>query len=151
VIVTPFSVAYRFLGLKEVAGHASSPQVLAMLQITDPSVQDDDVPWCSGFLNYICWLLNCQRSGSLAARSWLKVGRPITIEQAEPDCDVVILSRGAGPQPGPDVIAAPGHVGFFAGLDPAHGAVSLLGGNQGDAVSVASFPTPRILGIRRIA
>ena len=59
-----------------------------------------------------------------------------------------MLSRGVGAQPGPDVIAAPGHVGFFAGLDGAH--VLLLAGNQGDAVTVAPFDRTRVLGVRRL-
>jgi len=67
--------------------------------------------------------------------------------------DVVILKRGSGDQPGPEVIKAPGHVGFFAGLDPAIDTfenVLVLGGNQGNTVSVRPYPKDRLLGIRRL-
>jgi hypothetical protein len=56
-----------------------------------------------------------------------------------------------GRQPGLEVVNAPGHVGFFAGYDAVREIVQLLGGNQEDAVSIASFPAERILGIRRLS
>jgi len=40
----------------------------------------------------------------LAGRSWLAVGRPVNLKEAEAGFDVVILKRDDGPQPGPDVI-----------------------------------------------
>ena len=144
-----FLLAQRFVGTKEIAGVAANPQVLAMLQLTDPSVQDDSVPWCSGFVNYIAWLLRLPRSKSLAARSWLAVGTPINYADARPDCDVVILSRGAPPQPGPEVVNAQGHVGFYAGTQGSN--VLILGGNQGDQVCIEQFPSFRVLGVRRLA
>jgi len=60
----------------------------------------------------------------------------------------VILRRGQGEQPGPDVIDAPGHVGFFAGVSG--GSILVLGGNQSDAVNVKAFPADSVLGIRRL-
>jgi uncharacterized protein (TIGR02594 family) len=139
--ITAFDLAERFVGLHEVPGVASNPQVLAMLRLDDPSIADDETPWCSAFANYIAWLLRLPRSKSLAARSWLSVGIPIGLPHARPDFDVVVLSR---PSAGPTA----GHVGFFAGSDPE--VVWLLGGNQGDAVSVADFPVSRVLGVRRL-
>ena len=51
---------------------------------------------------------------------------------------VAVLSRGSDP--------AAGHVGFLVGETDRH--VVLLGGNQGDAVSVAAFAKTRLLGLR---
>lgn len=108
----------------------------------------DEVPWCSAFLNRLAWDLRLPRSKSAAARSWLAVGRPITLPDAKAGYDVVILQRGEGEQPGPEVIAAPGHVGLFAGLAGSH--VLILGGNQSDGVTIAPFPQTRVLGVRRL-
>jgi len=108
----------------------------------------DEVAWCSAFVNGIAWELRRPRSKSAAARSWLRVGTPIALEEARAEDDVVILSRGAGVQPGPDVLEAPGHVGLFAGLEGDR--VLVLGGNQGDGVSLAPFARARVLGIRRL-
>jgi uncharacterized protein (TIGR02594 family) len=147
--VTPLQVAQRFVGVEEAPGIASNPHVLAMLKLDAKWVTGDDVPWCSAFVNYIAWILGLPRSKSLAARSWLKVGDPIDVLEAEPG-DVVILQRGDGVQPGPDVLDAPGHVGFFVRF-LANGRVELLGGNQSDEVNVQSFPVERVLGVRRLA
>lgn len=149
--VTPFAIAQRFVGVRETAGTASNPLVLAMLRLDQAWPTDDAVPWCAAFLNFVCWLLRAPRSKSLAARSWLTVGQSIALADAVPGFDVVVLQRGSGKQPGPDVIQAPGHVGFFAGLSEDGKSVLLLGGNQGDAVSVAQFPIARVLGVRRLA
>ena len=139
--VTAFDIAQRFVGLAEVPGTQSNPAILAMLKLDGDWPKDDEVPWCSAFANYVAWLLRLPRSKSLAARSWLDVGVPVTITEARVGFDVVVLWRGT-------LDAASGHVGFYAGHDDK--AVHLLAGNQGDKVSVASFPVARVLGVRRL-
>ena len=148
VDVTPFDLAQRLIGLKETFGKKSTPLIVAMCQLDARWVEDDETPWCSAFVNFLCFLLGVQRSRSLAARSWLLVGTSIPLTDAQRGYDVVVLSRGKDPQPPASVINAPGHVGFYAGQTPT--TVEILGGNQGDAVSVASFPKSRILSIRRL-
>lgn len=145
--VTAYRLAERFVGLAEVAGATSNPQVLAMLRLDAGWVESDETPWCSAFVNYVAWLLRLPRSGSLAARSWLKIGIPVPISEAVAGSDVVVLKRPGGP--GADVVAAPGHVGFYAGAED-DDSFWLLGGNQGDKVSVALFDLDRVLGVRRL-
>ena len=149
VTTSALQIARRFVGVKEAAGAASNPAVLAMLRLDAKWVEDDQTAWCSAFVNYVCWLLELPRSRSLAARSWLTVAQSVPLAEARPGFDVVVLTRGAGTQPPASVIAAPGHVGFFVGFE-AGGAVLILGGNQGDAVNVAPFPRARVLGVRRL-
>lgn len=132
-----YDLAQRFVGVKETAGIHSTPLVLAMLRLDDGWPEDDEVPWCSAFTNFVCWLLRLPRSKSLAARSWLQVGRQVPLDEARPGDDVIVLSRGAG-----------GHVGFYAGRDGDD--VLILGGNQGDRVCIAPFPRARVLGVRRL-
>jgi uncharacterized protein (TIGR02594 family) len=145
---TPFAVAQRFIGVTEGPGAVNEPLVLAMLKLDAKWVQDDQTAWCSAFLNFVCFVLGMPRSRSLAARSWLLVGTSIPLTDAQVGSDVVVLTRGGGKQPGADVIRAAGHVGFYAGQDAT--TVQILGGNQADSVSIASFPKARILGIRRL-
>lgn len=139
--MTAFRLAERFIGLTEVPGAASSPQILAMLQLDQPWPPGDDVPWCSAFCNWIAWLLDLPRSRSLAARSWLTVGTPVKLDEAKVGFDVVVLKRGTNP--------AHGHVGFYAGSAP--DSVLILGGNQGDAVSIQPYPSASVLSVRRLA
>ena len=148
--ITAYELAGRFIGVKETPGAVSNPAVLAMLRLDNAWPEGDDVAWCSAFVNYPCHLLRLPRSKNLAARSWLQVGTPVTLLQAEAAFDVVILGRGVRPHPGPEVIAAPGHVGFFSGLEADRGRVLVLGGNQGDAVTIAGFPIADVLGVRRL-
>ena len=150
--VTALSIARRFIGMEEVPGVASNPAILAMLRLDNKWPAGDEVAWCSAFVSYIAWLLDLPRSKSLAARSWLPIGWSIDIAGAEPGFDVVVLKRGGGNQPGPEVtIGAPGHVGFFAGRRVDDKRVLVLAGNQGDSVSIESFPLAQVLGIRRLA
>ncbi len=136
--ITAFDLAQRFVGIHEVEGIASNPLILGMLRLDDDWPQSDAVPWCSAFVNFIAWELRLPRSKSLAAKSWLTVGRPINLEEAVPQNDVVILTRAGG-----------GHVAFFAGFTT--DTVMLLGGNQHDAVDIAEFPRANIVGVRRLA
>lgn len=146
--ITAYSLAERFVGLKEAKGPTSNAHVLAMLQLDAGWPVDDETPWCSAFVNYVAWLLRLPRSKNLSARSWLTVGGVVPPNKPERGFDVVILQRGTGDQPGPEVLNAPGHVAFFSAYEGDR--VWLLGGNQGDSVSLASYPLARILGVRRL-
>lgn len=143
-----FSQAQRFVGIKEIAGAVDNPHIMVMLKLDNAWPSNDEVPWCSGFANYVCWLHNAPRSKDLRARSWLALGRRVELEDARAGFDVVVLKRGKGPQPGPEVTDAPGHVGFYAGQQGKF--VEVLGGNQGDTVKVSRYPVRNILSIRRL-
>lgn len=148
---THLETARRFLGLREKPGAQHDRFIQWCFTLCGLSADTpDETPWCSAWVHGIAFLHGLPMSGSAAARSWLKVGYGVSYEEALPG-DVVILKRGGGEQPGPEVTSgAPGHVGFLVGFK-AGGGVLVLGGNQGDAVSVAEFPVDRILGIRVIS
>lgn len=146
--ISAFELAQRFIGIKEIPGSSDSYQIMAFLTLDASWPDHDEVAWCSAFVNYICWELRLPRSKSLAARSWLSVGSAIKIDDAQVGFDVVILKREGPNEPGPEVLDAQGHVGFFAGTDS--GKVLLLAGNQSNQVNVSSFPIEQILGIRRL-
>jgi uncharacterized protein (TIGR02594 family) len=146
---TVFQAAHRYVGVREAGGVSSNLMVLAMLRLDAGWVEDDQTPWCSAFVNFVCWTIGAPRSRSLAARSWLLVGQDIPLTAARAENDVVVLTRGKLPQPPATVLQAAGHVGVYAGQDAKN--VLILGGNQGDSVSIASYPKTRILGIRRLA
>lgn len=142
-----FDIAQRFIGTDEVVGALDNPLLMAMLKLDNDWPEHDEVPWCSAFMNFVCWLCRLPRSKSLRARSWLNVGVGIELEDAEAG-DIVVLQRGGGDQPGPEVINAPGHVGFFAGLNGNF--IEVLGGNQSDTVKVSLYPKSRLLSVRKL-
>jgi uncharacterized protein (TIGR02594 family) len=146
--ITLYHLAQRFVGVKEVPGKQHNPLIMSMLHLDAAWPEGDEVAWCSAFLNFVCWLLRLPRSKSLRARSWLGVGTPVMLEDARVGWDIVILKRGPGEQPGPEVIDAPGHVGLYAGHHTTR--VLLLGGNQSDNVQVSEYARDRVLGVRRL-
>lgn len=152
--ISAFDIAHRLIDIEEIKGGKDHPLIQFMLNLDgvweDWDDVEDEIPWCSAFMNFVAWLLRLPRSKSLRARSWLFVGKPVELDQAEVGFDVVIIKRGKGEQPGPDVLKAPGHVGLFAGWDHELGRIAILGGNQGDAVNITYYPDERLLGIRRL-
>lgn len=145
--VSAFDIAHRFIGIQEVGGQVDNPQIMAMLKLDASWPEQDEVPWCSAFANYVCWLLRLPRSKDLRARSWLSIGKGISLDEALPG-DIVVLKRGSGNQPGPEVTNAPGHVGFYAGRFGSF--IEVLGGNQSDTVKVSRYAKERLLSVRRL-
>jgi uncharacterized protein (TIGR02594 family) len=143
MVVNAVMLAERFQGLQERPGGQDHPLIMAMLKRKNEWVEHDETSWCSAFVDFVCWLLGLPTTGKLNARSWLEVGLPISLETAEQGFDVVILRRGTNP--------ALGHVGFFYGLTPLKTKVILLGGNQSNKVSIATFPVEDVIGVRRLA
>lgn len=143
-----FKIAERFTGIQEVGGNVDNPQIMAMLKLDNDWPSNDEVPWCSAFANYVAWLLRLPRSKDLRARSWLQVGQGVKLDDAEVG-DIVVLKRGKGTQPGPEVIDAPGHVGFYAGYS-GDDFIEVLGGNQSNTVKVSRYDVSRLLGVRRL-
>ena len=141
--MTPLELAQRLVGeVAERPGPEDHPAIhwfheTALVGRNVP----DEVPWCSSFANWVAWMCRLPRSKSAAARSWLNVGISIRLDQARPGYDVVVFKRGTNPQQG--------HVAFFAGMDGDK--VHVVGGNQSNNITQASFPVADVLGVRRLA
>jgi uncharacterized protein (TIGR02594 family) len=100
----------------------------------DPAV----TAWCAAFVNATLQQTGIEGTGSNMARSFMDWGQPVTQPQ---EGDLAVFSRG-------DPSGPSGHVGFFKGYDD-QGNIMVLGGNQGDAVSVAPYSPNQLLGFRR--
>lgn len=95
--------------------------------------------WCADYVNATLAQKGLPTTGSSMARSFLDWGQ----ETQDPnEGDLAVFSRG-------DPNGPYGHVGFFKGYDEA-GNVLVLGGNQGDAVSVAPYSKNNLLGFRTL-
>jgi uncharacterized protein (TIGR02594 family) len=122
--------------VREIPGAQHNPRILEYLATTSVGPSGgDETSWCSAYVNWSLRMARVVGTNSAAARSWLQWGR-----KAEPQVGAVcVLWRGSPTD-------WRGHVGFVLGWNG--GAVHLLGGNQGDRVSVQSFPTARVLEYR---
>lgn len=130
------AIARAELGRHEVPGPANEPRILEYHQATTLKATSDAVPWCSAYACFVMTEAGLASTGSAAARSWLAWGRPL--KQPVAGC-IAVFSRPPDP--------ASGHVGFY--LETAgDGRLMILGGNQGDAVSIRPYPRARLLGFR---
>lgn len=95
---------------------------------------DSAVPWCGAFV------ARCIAEAGLPyakqwyrAKAWATWGEPLAY--AVLGCIVVFERQGGG------------HVGFVVGRDP-RGRLMVLGGNQGDRVSIVPFDPTRVIALR---
>lgn len=127
---------WREAGVRETPGPASNSRILQFArEIGHQSVSGDEVAWCAAFLGACLERSGIKSTRSLLARSYLDWGN--SLEKARLGA-VAVLSRGTD--------LGQGHVGFVVGATP--GRIFLLGGNQGDAVSVEGFDRSRLLALR---
>ena len=130
------ATAWAELGQREVAGATDNARIRAFFRdVGHPPSLHDEVAWCAAFAGACLERAGHASTRSLMARSYLRWGAALDEGRFGA---VAVLSRGSDP--------AAGHVGFLLGETASH--VVLIGGNQGDAVSVAAFAKTRLLGFR---
>lgn len=132
-----FDIANRELGVREIRGPEHNPRVLEYHASTGLSADDDETPWCSSFVNWCFEQCGMVGTNSARARSWLDWGQRVGV--AVPGC-VVVFSRPPKP--------SSGHVAFFVGRSNGGDTVRVLGGNQGNAVSIREYPISRVIDFR---
>ena len=131
-------IAKDCVGLKEIPGAKHNGVIQGWLAKLGAWWRDDETPWCGVFVDGIFRDLNLPTvKNGFRARAWLDWGTPIV----KPTIGCVVVFNGGAKRPGA------GHVGFVAGAD-ARGRLMVLGGNQGNAVTVAPFDRVRALGYR---
>ncbi len=130
--------ARRYLGRTEIKGPHHDPHILKWWKSIGAPFSDDETPWCGAFVGGVLFETGIKPvAGGASARAWLKL--PVKLDAPAEGC-VVVFERG-GPNSGQ------GHVGFVVGRDRA-GNLMVLGGNQGDTVSIKPFARRRVLGYR---
>lgn len=127
-------IALGELGTSEVRG-GENPRIIEYHAHTSLKASEDEVPWCSSFANYCIDKSGLNGTKQALARSWLKWGEKIEDYRRGA---VIIFQRGNS--------QTLGHVAFV--LRDLGDRVEVIGGNQGDCVSIASFPKNVVLGIR---
>lgn len=131
--------ARKHIGQKEIPGKESNPWIVSLWQraksiFTVLGSDDSSAPWCGAFVAHCIAFAGIPIPQHFyRAKAWLDWG--IRLDTPTVGC-VVVYERTGG-----------GHVGFVVGKDQ-RGNLMTLGGNQGDAVSVAPHATPRVAGYR---
>ena len=136
-----YDVAEGYLGVTEYPAAKHNPQIVKFYADSGHSwVQDDETPWCAAFVGSVLAECGIQGTKELNARSYSKWGEAVDLSQARKG-DIVVFWRGSRD-------SWKGHVAFFSHYED--GKVYVLGGNQGNKVSIAPYPTERLLTIRRV-
>jgi len=130
-----YRIAWNERGQAETAGGSDNPRILQYQTACSFDPHDEDVPWCSSFANWVMREAKIKGSGEASARSWLKWGDKL--DKPRRGCIVVLTRPGS---------ATNGHVAFYVGEQGDN--FLLLGGNQGNQVSVKPYAKSRLLGFR---
>ena len=133
--MTPFDLAAKQLGMNERDQNAALSDYLTTGGVNlDPAT----TAWCAAYVNATLAQSGQKGTGSNMARSFMDWGTEVSEPQKG---DVAVFQRG-------DPNGPYGHVGFFDGYNE-DGTIRVLGGNQGDGVSIASYSPDQLLGFRR--
>jgi uncharacterized protein (TIGR02594 family) len=131
----------RLLGVAEVVGKGANATILSWRDELNAAgvkilgYSDDDIPWCGLFAAIVAHRAGKQvPQNPLWARNWTKFGT----QQVKAGLgDVLVFERPGGG----------GHVGFYIGEDRT--AFHVLGGNQGNAVTITRIRKERCIAVRR--
>ena len=135
-------LARNYYGEKEVAGKGNNPVIMKIINESYKWVQsDEEVAWCGIFMAHICRELNLPIPKDFGlARNWLKVGKPIELEDSNEN-DIVVFWRKS-----PTSIF--GHVGMPFRVTEKW--VYCFGGNQSNGINIQRYARSRVLGVRRL-
>lgn len=128
--------ARELVGLHEIVGSRHEPKVLEFFkEAGHPEIHDDETAWCAAFANAMLRRAGYAGTGALNARSFLNWGTKLT--EPKLGC-IAVFKRGNS--------SWQGHVAFF--LRDLGNHIEVLGGNQGNAVSIIRMPKAELLGYR---
>lgn len=128
--------AVKMIGVKEIVGAKHNPVILGWAKELnlEKVYNADEIPWCGLAVAYACHSAGLEVVAKpLWALSWAKWGTDVT----EPMLgDILTFKRNVG-----------GHVGIYVGEDKE--CYHVLGGNQGNAMSVSRIAKARLYKARR--
>lgn len=127
--------AYTYIGLRETPGPKHNHVILNWLAKLGAWWKDDETAWCGTFVAHCL-----QSMGEpipvhwYRAKSWANYGSNLSRQKLAPGA-ILVFDRSGG-----------GHVGFYVGEDDNY--YHVLGGNQGNAVSVMRLAKSRCVASR---
>lgn len=130
--------ARSLIGVREVPGAGNSATIMGWAKRLGAKVLGityaaDSVPWCGLFAAHVMAHVGIVPPPvAVRASEWGKWGRKLLAPR--PGCILTFTREGGG------------HVGFYVGEDDTH--LHVLGGNQGDAVSITRIARNRLSEMR---
>lgn len=130
----------KLYGVVEQPGSGNNPMILQWAKSIGLGgvYRADSIAWCGLTVAYACaqagWD-HAPRGNALWARNWASWGNPVEPKQAMLG-DILVFTRKGG-----------GHVALYVGEDKTH--YHILGGNQGDRVSIKRREKAQCIAVRR--
>lgn len=126
-------IARSEVGVHEVKG-GESPRILEYHASCTLKAKEDEIPWCSAFVNWCMEKVGVKGTDSAAAISWKDWG--VSLTEPQVGCVVVIRAKSKGPDSSTGSSSG-NHVAFFEKIEDNR--IYLMGGNQSDSVKLSSF------------
>lgn len=127
------AIARNYIGLRETHGDGHTPAILQFWRaIRRSGIKDDETPWCAAFVGAMLEESGIVSTRYESAASYTTWG--VELSGPQYGCIAVMTRKGGG------------HVGFVVGRRGDR--LLVLGGNQGDEVSIRAFPRERITSYR---
>ena len=128
--------AKKLIGQHEIEGDKDNSTIMQCYkECGHPEIKHDETPWCAAFVGAMLYRANLKGTGGLSAREY--EGWGVSLKFPIYGCIGVKKRVGSG---------WVGHVGFVVAVNPQQ--IVMLGGNQGDAVSVAAFDRSQFTAFR---
>ena len=126
--------AFGEMGQAEIPGQEANPRIVEYHDTCLLKATSDEVAWCSAFVNWCMMKVGVPGTASAAARSWCRWGKEVQPQRGA----VAVFKRGTGWQ---------GHVALVLSIRPG-GFIRVIGGNQGDRVSIAVYKLSDMIACR---
>lgn len=131
-------VAFSQLNIIEYLGEESNPEVEKYFQnMQTDLIADDEIPWCSAFVNWCLSQVRIQGTGLLTAKSYLNWSEEIV--EPELGC-VAVYDRGRH--------SWQGHVNFF--LSKKYSYNIGIGGNTNNSVNIERRNIKDVVSYRKV-
>ncbi len=134
-----YTTAQKYLGVKEIPGAKSNPAIVGWAARLGGWFKSfytkDETPWCGLFVAHVMREAVPSiklPSNPFSALAWASWG----VSLASPTIGAILVFKRSGG----------GHVGYYVGEDAT--CFHVLGGNQGDAVSVTRIEKNRLVATR---
>ena len=130
--------ARTLVGVREIPGAKHSATIMGWIKSLGAkrlgiSVTNDETPWCGTFCAHVMDHVGIAPPPiAVRASAWSAWGRGLL--NPRPGCILTFTRQGGG------------HVGLYVGEDDTH--LHVLGGNQGNAVSVTRIAKDRLSAMR---
>lgn len=130
--------ARSLIGVREIPGSRHSSAIMGWIKGLGSrklgiTVKDDETPWCGTFAAHVMDHVGITPPPiAVRASAWSEWGRGLLNPRV--GCILTFTRQGGG------------HVGFYVGQDDTH--LHVLGGNQGNAVSITRIAKDRLSAMR---